>query len=180
MRGAIAIGLSHESGLRLAIRVARDSMPPMRLAIIDDLAEHPYSTPDRRSQTVGKAAGHGRPTVTGAAQPARGGARRGNRRPADVVALHARRRHRPESPLSPRNINQRHMHTDGYLDSDKAGTNGAPRPRTGRNICEVCERALARTDPKALLVPEIPIKAHAVRRVRLHGLRHVLRGAVLR
>jgi hypothetical protein len=33
-----------------------------------------------------------------------------------------------------------------YLDSDKAGTNGAPRPRTGRNICEVCERALARTD----------------------------------
>jgi len=24
--------------------------------------------------------------------------------------------------------------------------NGAPRPRTGRNICEVCERALARTD----------------------------------
>ena len=113
MRGAIAIGLPHESGLRLAIRVARDSMPPMRLAIIDDLAEHPYSTPDRRSQTVGKAAGHGRPTVTGAAQPARGGARRGNRRPADVVALHARRRHRPESPLSPRNINQRHMHTDG-------------------------------------------------------------------
>jgi len=38
------------------------------------------------------------------------------------------------------------LHTDGYLDSDKAGTNGAPRPRTGRNICEVCERALARTD----------------------------------
>ena len=33
-----------------------------------------------------------------------------------------------------------------YLDSDKAGTNGAPRPRTGRNICEVCERALVRTD----------------------------------
>jgi hypothetical protein len=30
--------------------------------------------------------------------------------------------------------------------SDKAGTNGAPRPRTDRNICEVCERALARTD----------------------------------
>ena len=33
-----------------------------------------------------------------------------------------------------------------YLDSDKAGTNGAPRSRTGRNFCEVCERALARTD----------------------------------
>jgi hypothetical protein len=107
MRGAIAIGLSHESGLRLAIRVARDSLPPMRLAIIDDLAKHPCSTPTDVRRRLGKP---------------------------------------PESPLSPRNINQRHMHTDGYLDSDKAGTNGAPRPRTGRNICEVCERALARTD----------------------------------
>ena len=37
-------------------------------------------------------------------------------------------------------------HMVSLLSSDKAGTNGAPRPRTGRNICEVCERALARTD----------------------------------
>lgn len=44
MRGGVAIGLSHEAGLRLAIRCARDSMPPMRLAIIDDLAAFPYST----------------------------------------------------------------------------------------------------------------------------------------
>ena len=28
----------------------------------------------------------------------------------------------------------------------KIEANGAPRPRSGRNICEVCERALARTD----------------------------------
>jgi len=30
--------------MRLAIRCARDSMPPLRLAIIDDLAAHPKST----------------------------------------------------------------------------------------------------------------------------------------
>jgi hypothetical protein len=44
MRGGVAIGLTREAGLRLAIRCARDSMPPMRLAIIDDVAEHPYAT----------------------------------------------------------------------------------------------------------------------------------------
>jgi hypothetical protein len=54
MRGAIAIGRSHESGLRLAIRVARDSLPPMRLAIIDDLAKHPYSTPTDVRRRLGK------------------------------------------------------------------------------------------------------------------------------
>jgi hypothetical protein len=44
MRGAIAIGLDRPAVLRLAIRCARDSMPPLRLAIIDDLAKHPSST----------------------------------------------------------------------------------------------------------------------------------------
>jgi hypothetical protein len=44
MRGAIAIGLDREAGLRLAIRCARDSMPPLRLQIIDDLAKHPSSS----------------------------------------------------------------------------------------------------------------------------------------
>ncbi len=44
VRGAVAIGLSRKAALRLAIRCARDSMPPMRLAIIDDLAGHPYAT----------------------------------------------------------------------------------------------------------------------------------------
>ncbi len=44
VRGAVAIGLSRNAALRLAIRCARDSMPPMRLAIIDDLAGHPYAT----------------------------------------------------------------------------------------------------------------------------------------
>jgi hypothetical protein len=39
MRGAIAIGHERRDALRLAIRVARDSMPPLRLQIIDYLAK---------------------------------------------------------------------------------------------------------------------------------------------
>ena len=45
VRGAVAIGMDRADALRLAIRCARDSMPPLRLAIIDDLATHPDSTP---------------------------------------------------------------------------------------------------------------------------------------
>lgn len=44
MRGAVAIGIDRADALRLAIRCARDSMPPLRLLIIDDLATHPDST----------------------------------------------------------------------------------------------------------------------------------------
>jgi hypothetical protein len=45
VRGGIAIGLNREAALRLAIRCARDSMPPLRLAILDDVAAHPNSRP---------------------------------------------------------------------------------------------------------------------------------------
>ena len=41
LRGALAIGLPRATALRLAIRCARDSMPPLRLAIVDDIAAHP-------------------------------------------------------------------------------------------------------------------------------------------
>jgi hypothetical protein len=44
IRGAVAIGMDRHKALRLAIRCARDSMPPLRLAIIDDLASNPGST----------------------------------------------------------------------------------------------------------------------------------------
>ncbi len=54
MRGAIAIGLTRESALRLAIRCARDSMPPLRLEIIDDLAANPYSTTTDVRKRVGR------------------------------------------------------------------------------------------------------------------------------
>lgn len=44
VRGAVAVGVPRQDALRLAIRGARDSMPPLRLAILDDVAEHPDST----------------------------------------------------------------------------------------------------------------------------------------
>jgi hypothetical protein len=45
IRGGVALGMDRGNALRLAIRCARDTMPPVRLAIIDDLAEHPHATP---------------------------------------------------------------------------------------------------------------------------------------
>lgn len=41
MRGAMSIGFEHDEALRLARRVARDSMPPMRLSLLEIVAEHP-------------------------------------------------------------------------------------------------------------------------------------------
>jgi DNA-binding transcriptional ArsR family regulator len=43
VRGGVAVGMGREAAIRLAVRCARDSMPPMRLAILDYLAEHPNS-----------------------------------------------------------------------------------------------------------------------------------------
>jgi hypothetical protein len=42
-RGAIAIGLPRGDALRLALRVARDSLPPLRRMLLVDLAAHPAS-----------------------------------------------------------------------------------------------------------------------------------------
>lgn len=51
VRGGVAIGMDRTDALRLAIRCARDSMPPLRLAILDELAERPNSsTADVRRQ----------------------------------------------------------------------------------------------------------------------------------
>ncbi|MFV1504009.1 bifunctional DNA primase/polymerase [Mycobacterium kansasii] len=44
VRGAVAVGMGRDKAMRLAIRCARDSMPPLRLAIIEDLAERPHSS----------------------------------------------------------------------------------------------------------------------------------------
>lgn len=54
VRGGVAIGMDRPDALRLAIRCARDSMPPMRLAIIDDLAAHPDSTTAEVRKRLGK------------------------------------------------------------------------------------------------------------------------------
>jgi hypothetical protein len=44
MRGGLALGMSRERCMHLAVRAARDSMPPIRLSIVDWLAAHPSQT----------------------------------------------------------------------------------------------------------------------------------------
>lgn len=44
VRGAMAVGLTRDAALRLAIRCGRDSMPPLRLAIVEDVARFPRSS----------------------------------------------------------------------------------------------------------------------------------------
>jgi hypothetical protein len=59
VRGGLAIGMDRGRALRLAIRCARDSMPPLRLAILLDVAAHPNS----RTSDVRKRLGKPRATV---------------------------------------------------------------------------------------------------------------------
>lgn len=54
LRGGVAIGMERADALRLAIRCARDSMPPLRLAIVDDLAAHPESSTAEVRKRLGK------------------------------------------------------------------------------------------------------------------------------
>jgi hypothetical protein len=44
MRGGIALGMRREQVMRLATRCAKDSMPPLRLAVLLDVREHPDSS----------------------------------------------------------------------------------------------------------------------------------------
>jgi hypothetical protein len=66
VRGGVAIGMRQPEAVRLALRCARDSMPPIRLAILEDVAAHPgartgdvrkrldkpWSTVDRQLQAL--------------------------------------------------------------------------------------------------------------------------------
>lgn len=54
VRGAIALGMDRTSALRLAIRCARDSMPPLRLAILDDVATNPGALTKDVRRRLGK------------------------------------------------------------------------------------------------------------------------------
>jgi hypothetical protein len=45
LRGGVAIGMTRERALQLVIRCARDSIPPLRLEILLDLAKYPDSRP---------------------------------------------------------------------------------------------------------------------------------------
>ncbi|WP_081737917.1 bifunctional DNA primase/polymerase [Arthrobacter sp. H41] len=54
VRGGIALGMNRLDALRLAIRCARDSMPPLRLAILDDVAGNPYAATKDVRKRLGK------------------------------------------------------------------------------------------------------------------------------
>ncbi|WP_245551009.1 hypothetical protein [Nocardia paucivorans] len=54
VRGGVALGMDRAEALRLAIRCARDSMPPLRLAIVDDLAKYPHSSTTEVRKRLGK------------------------------------------------------------------------------------------------------------------------------
>lgn len=54
VRGGVAIGMGRAAAVRLAIRCARDSMPPLRLAIIDDVSAHPDSSTAEVRKRIGK------------------------------------------------------------------------------------------------------------------------------
>jgi hypothetical protein len=54
VRGAVAIGMTAEDAMRLAIRCARDSIPPLRCAILLDIAAHPNSEPHEVHRRIGR------------------------------------------------------------------------------------------------------------------------------
>ena len=66
-RGAAAIGYARDEALRLALRCARDSIPPLRLHILEDVAAHP----DASTHEVRKRVRKPRTTVDRELQAAR-------------------------------------------------------------------------------------------------------------
>ena len=54
VRGGVAIGMSRERAMQLALRCARDSIPPLRLAILRDIAINPDTRPGDVRKRIGK------------------------------------------------------------------------------------------------------------------------------
>ena len=54
IRGAVAIGMTPAAAMRLAIRCARDSIPPLRREILLDVATNPGSRPGDVRKRVGR------------------------------------------------------------------------------------------------------------------------------
>jgi hypothetical protein len=54
VRGAVAVGMDRDDAMALAIRCARDSMPPLRLSILLDVAAHPASSTQEVRRRLGK------------------------------------------------------------------------------------------------------------------------------
>ena len=54
VRGAVSIGATVDHAMRLAIRCARDSIPPLRCEILLDIAAHPNSEPHEVHRRIGR------------------------------------------------------------------------------------------------------------------------------
>jgi hypothetical protein len=54
VRGGLALGMSHAFAMRLALRCARDSVPPLRMNILLDLAGNPRSRAIEVSKRINK------------------------------------------------------------------------------------------------------------------------------
>lgn len=54
VRGGMAVGMAREAALKLAIRCARDSIPPMRLEVLLDVIKHPYATPNEVRKRISR------------------------------------------------------------------------------------------------------------------------------
>jgi hypothetical protein len=54
VRGAVAIGMPVKNAMQLAIRCARDSIPPLRCEILLDIAAHPSSEPHEVHRRIGR------------------------------------------------------------------------------------------------------------------------------
>ena len=54
VRGGVAIGMDRADALRLAIRCARDSMSPLRLAIVDHLKDNPVNSTQEIRKAIDK------------------------------------------------------------------------------------------------------------------------------
>jgi hypothetical protein len=53
-RGCVSLGMTRDRAMQLVIRCARDSVPPLRLSILLDLAERPDSRPGEVRARIGK------------------------------------------------------------------------------------------------------------------------------
>jgi hypothetical protein len=54
VRGGLAIGMSPAAAMRLALRCARDSIPPLRLSILREVMQRSGSSTFEVSQQLGK------------------------------------------------------------------------------------------------------------------------------
>jgi hypothetical protein len=101
VRGGLALGMSRESAMRLALRCGRDSAPPLRIDILLDLASNPGARGAGCQQAGNQAVSHRPARARGPAHARTASVRRRAihcGRDQDRLALFPGRRLRPRNP----------------------------------------------------------------------------------